>query len=84
MLDTKEEILSNVMWRFLQLRGYLDDKHQLTAWGKALQQAFSTLKPEEKLEESVLIGIELMRLGQLNSVDIFPNITGGPINGTGK
>lgn len=83
-LVTKEEILSNAMWRFLQLRGYIDDKHQLTAWGKALQEALKDLKPGEKMDEDVFVGIELLRLGQLTSADLFPNVTGGPMNGSSE
>lgn len=83
-LSTESEILSNVMWRFLQLRGYIDEKHQLTAWGRSLEAALSSLNPTENLEESVFIAVEMLRLGVLNSKEFFMTISGGPMRGTGK
>ncbi|KAK2879310.1 hypothetical protein FQN49_001006 [Arthroderma sp. PD_2] len=81
-LTSKQEIVSNVTWRFLQLRGYVDTKHQLTSWGKALESALSSLNPSENLEEPTFLAIELIRLGILNAKDWFPNISGGPMRGT--
>lgn len=76
--------MSNVMWRFLQLRGYIDDKRQLTHWGQALESALSSLDPSENLEEPTFLAVELIRLGILNKNDWFPNISGGPTRGTGE
>ncbi|KAK2741084.1 hypothetical protein FQN55_008488 [Onygenales sp. PD_40] len=81
-LSSKPEILSNVMWRFLQLRGYINEKHQLTQWGQALETALSSLSPGENLEESTFIAIELLRLGILSSKDWFSKISGGPMRGS--
>ncbi|OAL71144.1 hypothetical protein A7D00_4807 [Trichophyton violaceum] len=81
-LTTKQEIISNVTWRFLQLRGYVDSKHQLTTWGKALETALSSLKPSDNLEEPTFLAVELVRLGILSSKDWFPNISGGPMRGS--
>ncbi|KAM5473767.1 hypothetical protein MferCBS49748_000731 [Microsporum ferrugineum] len=81
-LTSKQEILSNVTWRFLQLRGYVDTKHQLTTWGKALESALASLKPSDNLEEPTFLAVELIRLGILSSKDWFPNISGGPMRGT--
>ncbi|KAF3483463.1 XPG I-region protein [Arthroderma uncinatum] len=81
-LTSKQEIVSNVTWRFLQLRGYVDTKHQLTSWGKALESALSSLNPSDNLEEPTFLAIELIRLGILNAKDWFPNISGGPMRGS--
>jgi hypothetical protein len=72
-----------VFWRFLQLRGYINEKHQLTTWGQALEATLSSLDPSENLEEPAFIGIELLRLGILNAKDWFANISGGPMRGSG-
>ncbi|KAL1953984.1 hypothetical protein VTO42DRAFT_1870 [Malbranchea cinnamomea] len=81
-LSSKDDIISNVMWRFLQLRGYIDDKRELTQWGEALESALSSLDPTEKLEEPTFLAVEMIRLGILNKNDWFPNISGGPLRGT--
>ncbi|KAI1945161.1 hypothetical protein LOZ57_004459 [Ophidiomyces ophidiicola] len=85
-LSTKAEILSNVMWRFLQLRGYIDDKHQLTAWGLALEKGLSCLNPyeQENLEEPTFLAVEMLRLGILNSKELFVNTSGGPMRGSAE
>lgn len=72
------------MWRLLQLRGYINEKHRLTQWGQALETAMSSLDPAENLEEPTFIAVELLRLGILSSKDWFANISGGPMRGTGK
>lgn len=74
----------NVFWRFLQLRGYIDKKHQLTTWGKGLQRALSYLDPSENLEETAVLAMELIRLGVLNANDWFSDISGGPMRGSGE
>lgn len=84
MLASQEDILSNVFWRFLQLRGYVDEKHQLTSWGTCLEQALSVLDPAENLEEPTFIAIELLRLGILNTKDWFSHVSGGPMRGSGR
>ncbi|KAJ5783035.1 XPG N-terminal [Penicillium paradoxum] len=82
VLSSQEDILSNVMWRFLQLRGYVDDKHKLTSWGQCLVQALSAVDPVENLEESVFIAIEMVRLGLLNTKPWFSHVSGGPMRGS--
>ncbi|KAL1980154.1 hypothetical protein VTN96DRAFT_4585 [Rasamsonia emersonii] len=81
-LSSQDDILSNVFWRFLQLRGYVDEKHQLTAWGTCLEQALSVLDPASNLEEPAFLAIELLRLGILGPKDWFSHISGGPMRGT--
>lgn len=81
-LSSQDDILSNVFWRFLQLRGYVDEKHQLTSWGTCLEQALSVLDPSESLEEPTFIAIELLRLGLLNTKDWFAHVSGGPMRGS--
>lgn len=68
----------------MQLRGYIDDKHQLTPWGAALEQALAATDPAENLEEATFLGVELLRLGLLNSTEWFSNVSGGPVRGSGR
>ncbi|KAI9678574.1 MAG: hypothetical protein M1817_005631 [Caeruleum heppii] len=81
-LVAKNDILSNTLWRFLQLRGYADEKHTPTAWGKALLAAMTGLDPADQLEEPTFLAMELLRLGLLNANDVFGNYIGAPQQGT--
>ncbi|CAI7675204.1 unnamed protein product [Penicillium palitans] len=82
VLSSQEDILSNVTWRFLQLRGYVDDKHRLTPWGQCLVQALSAIDPADNLDESIFIAIEMIRLGLLNTKGWFSHVSGGPMRGS--
>lgn len=77
-IDSTEEIVSLTLWRFLHLRGYVDNNHGLTSWGNAL--AMSLMDITEKLDEgslnsqntkelyeAVLMAHELIRFGVLGS-----------------
>ena len=35
------------------------------------------------MEEAILLAIEILKLGLLNSVDMFPQYSGAPMRGTG-
>ena len=83
ILSTQEDILSNVVWRFLQLRGYVDEKHNLTAWGKCLDQALSSVDPNDHLEDAIFIAIEMLRMDLLNTKNWFSHVSGGPMRGSG-
>ncbi len=58
-------IKANAIWRFLHLRGYINDEHVLTEWGNAL---LTTIKaaPLAHQEEAAVLAFELLRLGVLN------------------
>ena len=83
-LKSKEEILSNTLWRCVQLRGYVDTKHNLTGWGKALQAALSHLDPEDHLEEATFLAVELVRLNLMKANDLFATYIGAPLRGSEK
>ncbi|KAJ5719420.1 hypothetical protein N7493_007875 [Penicillium malachiteum] len=82
VLSSQEDILSNVIWRFLQLRGYVDDKHKLTVWGKCLEQALSSVDPADNLEDAIFIAIEMLRFDLLNTKNWFSHVSGGPMRGS--
>jgi len=71
-IDSAEMVTSVAIWRFLHLRGYVDDSHKLTSWGNALATAFLALreamenKPDVPgLDDAVLLAFELIKLGLL-------------------
>jgi hypothetical protein len=88
-LKTKDEILLNSMWRLLQLRGYIDEKHNLTSWGQVLHAvitatSFENTMPASDLEEGALIAVELARHGLLNANSMFGSYGGAPHHGNDK
>ena len=60
------EILFNVVGRFLQLRGFVNERHELTSWGRALKKALISLDSPDKLDDSVYLAFEMLRLGLLD------------------
>lgn len=86
-LTSHEAIASLVVWRFLHLRGYVNDSHTLTNWGSALSTAMtafaSTVQkyPEvPHLYEFLLVAFELIRFDLLNSKNKHEELHGLAIN----
>ena len=87
-----ENILANSVWRFMHDRGYINNDHTLSAWGKALKASLDHAKgsglmtPESgnEAEEAIFVAFELLRLNILNSASLFPTppYTGAPSRGT--
>nr|OQO27427.1 hypothetical protein B0A51_07878 [Rachicladosporium sp. CCFEE 5018] len=78
---TRQELLGNATFRFLEDRGYINNDHTLSAWGKALKVALDHAKSTEYLdvgedpreaEEAIFMAFELHRLDALNSLNLFP------------
>lgn len=82
LLKTRHEVTSNVIWRFLQLRGYINKKHQLTHWGKVLEASLSVVGSNKDQEEATLVAIELLRLNLLNADTMFVGYSGAPVHGS--
>lgn len=78
-LKSENEVIANVLWRFLQIRGYIDDKHELTSYGVMLEAALAALSGHAIKEELAVIAIELLRLGLLST----NSVTGAPVPLTG-
>lgn len=76
-ISSTEEVLANTLWRFLHLRGYVDDEHKLTEWGNALATTIKAL-PTPDQEEAALLAFELLRLGLLNARNRHDEWIGGP------
>ncbi|KAK8058734.1 nuclease-like protein [Apiospora phragmitis] len=68
-IDSDDMVASMVIWRFLHLRGYVNDNHQLT-------------NPEDKLADAVLLAYELIRLDLLHTRNQHPELNGLPMNGS--
>ncbi|KAM3088260.1 hypothetical protein ACMFMG_002314 [Clarireedia jacksonii] len=88
-LTTRSEILSNGLWRLLHVRGYVNDKHELTNWGNALATTLKAIQPiSEKykdahlIEEGAFIAFELLRFNNLHTRDRHPELIGGPMRGS--
>lgn len=83
-LVTRQEITANAVWRFLQLRDYVDSKHELTPWGKVMESTLTACGSSKEQEEAAFVAVELLRLGLLNASPMFPNYSGTPLRGTGQ
>ncbi|KAL8793941.1 MAG: hypothetical protein Q9195_003454 [Heterodermia aff. obscurata] len=82
LLKTRHEITANTIWRFLQVRGYINEKHHLTAWGKVLQAAILKVGPSKDQEEAAFLAVELLRLELLNADTMFAGYSGAPVRGS--
>lgn len=66
---TVNEVVANTFLRFLHIRDYINDSHELTKWGQALEVILSKLGSTSKAEDTALLAVELMRFGLLNGND---------------
>ncbi|KAJ6788843.1 hypothetical protein PWT90_06995 [Aphanocladium album] len=71
-IDSTNMVVSVAIWRFLHLRGYVNESHQLTKWGNALATTLLTLKEATEnrpdapaLDEAALLAFELVKFGLL-------------------
>ncbi|KAF4511090.1 hypothetical protein G6O67_002923 [Ophiocordyceps sinensis] len=71
-IDSSEMVTSVAIWRFLHLRGYVNDEHKLTRWGNALATTLLALKEANEnrpeipgVDEAALLAFELIRFGLL-------------------
>ncbi|PTB78608.1 PIN domain-like protein [Trichoderma longibrachiatum ATCC 18648] len=70
-IDSTDMVVSVAIWRFLHLRGYVDDSHKLTNWGNALATTLLAIRDamEETvpgIDEAALLAFELLRFGLLS------------------
>lgn len=93
VLTKLTEVRPNVVWRFLEQREYLTKEHTLAPWGKALQAAldnaansgaFVNADISREVEEAIFVGLELVRMGLLNTSNMFqvPPYSGPPMRGS--
>nr|ODN90857.1 XPG domain-containing protein [Cryptococcus depauperatus CBS 7855] len=63
VLDKKDEIVANVIWRFLEVRGFVQQNHTHSLIGKALHACFSVSRVNDRFQESLYLILELLRAG---------------------
>ncbi|KAG6029643.1 hypothetical protein E4U41_000296 [Claviceps citrina] len=87
-IDSMEMVTSVAIWRFLHLRGYVDESHTLTKWGNALATTLLALRDASEngpdvpgLDEAALLAFELVRHGVLGAKH-QQGIAGLPRRGT--
>ncbi|KAL8683777.1 MAG: hypothetical protein Q9186_000263 [Xanthomendoza sp. 1 TL-2023] len=78
VLESKDEVCANAVWRFLQLRGYVDRQHQLTVWGKVLDGMLSMTVFNAEQERAAFLAVELLRFGLLSADTMFSAYSGAP------
>ncbi|TQS38015.1 hypothetical protein Golomagni_01489 [Golovinomyces magnicellulatus] len=88
-LKSKHEVLSNTLYRFLHLRDYIDDQHELTGWGRALAITLRSIQPLIKefddvhqIEQAAILAFEMIRFGNLNARNRHPELIGGALRGS--
>lgn len=81
-LKHRNEVLANTVWRFLQLRGYVNENHALTDWGEVLKTALDASGSRKDQEEAVFIAVELLRLGLVTPDTMFLGYAGAPERGS--
>ncbi len=88
-LETPELVTTVCIWRFLHIRGYVDDNHVYTPWGTALAAAATALEPTVKkypqipyLVETMISAFELLRFDLLNARNKHEELRGLPVNGS--
>ncbi|KAL9936842.1 hypothetical protein V8E36_004077 [Tilletia maclaganii] len=82
-LEKKDEIVANVIWRTLELRGFLNHSHCHTPYARALHLALKQARVNDKLQEPLYLALELIRAGVLHaSYYSEKQYSGGPTMGT--
>ncbi|EIM22091.1 viral life cycle-related protein, partial [Wallemia mellicola CBS 633.66] len=83
VLHKKDEIVANTIWRFLELRSLLTPQHTHTPFGRAMHNALTVSRLNDKFQEPLLILVELLRAKVLHDRH-FSNrqFSGGPSFGT--
>ncbi|RUS17673.1 temperature dependent protein affecting M2 dsRNA replication-domain-containing protein [Endogone sp. FLAS-F59071] len=70
VLDTKDEIVANTLWKALEVLDFLNSKHTYTAWGAALAKALNhpttATASSVQLQEPLLLAFELIKFGHLS------------------
>lgn len=85
--DSAHHLVSSVIWRFLHLRDYTNDSHELTSWGQALAASMTALEPTVKnhprvpgLYAALLLAFELIKFNQLNTKPRQDELANGEVD----
>lgn len=66
VLEKKDEIVANVIWRMLELRGFLNHDHLHTPYARALHLSLKSARLNDKLQEPLYLALEMIRAGVLH------------------
>ncbi|KAH7908995.1 temperature dependent protein affecting M2 dsRNA replication-domain-containing protein, partial [Hygrophoropsis aurantiaca] len=82
-LDKKDEVVANVIWRFLELRGFLLNSHTHSALARAMYTAIKHARLNDKFQDPLYLFLELVRAGVMHG-HLWSGraFSGGPSFGT--
>jgi hypothetical protein len=73
-METREEIIADVLSRMLEHREFLSAKHTLTSYGRALLEGMSVSKKQQngangpiEHQSELVLALELLRAGLLHN-----------------
>ncbi|KAB5594780.1 hypothetical protein CTheo_1759 [Ceratobasidium theobromae] len=78
-LEKKDEVVANVIWRFLELRGFLLHAHTHSPLARALHNTLSAVRVNDKFQDSMYLFLEMVRAGVIHG-NLWSNraYSGGP------
>ncbi|KAF8603854.1 XPG I-region protein [Ceratobasidium sp. AG-I] len=78
-LEKKDEVVANVIWRFLELRGFLLHTHTHSPLARALYNTLSAVRVNDKFQDSMYLFLEMVRAGVMHG-NLWSNraYSGGP------
>ncbi|KAJ7691926.1 XPG I-region protein [Mycena rosella] len=65
-LEKKDEVVANVIWRFLELRGFLVNTHTHSPLARAMYTAIKHAKVNDKFQDPLYLFLELVRAGVMH------------------
>ncbi|KAF8074632.1 temperature dependent protein affecting M2 dsRNA replication-domain-containing protein, partial [Lyophyllum atratum] len=82
-LDKKDEVVANVIWRFLELRGFLLNTHIHSPLARAMYVAIKQARVNDKFQDPLYLFLELVRAGVMHG-HLWSGraFSGGPSFGT--
>ncbi|KAG6918177.1 hypothetical protein DXG01_016162 [Tephrocybe rancida] len=82
-LDKKDEVVANVIWRFLELRGFLLNTHTHSPLARAMYVAIKQARVNDKFQDPLYLFLELVRAGVMHG-HLWSGraFSGGPSFGT--
>jgi hypothetical protein len=82
-LDKKDEVVANVIWRFLELRGFLLNSHMHSPLARAMYVALKQTRVNDKFQDPLYLFLELVRAGVMHG-HLWSGraFSGGPSFGT--
>ncbi|KAJ7080750.1 XPG I-region protein [Mycena belliarum] len=82
-LEKKDEVVANVIWRFLELRGFLVNTHTHSPLARAMYTAVRHAKVNDKFQDPLYLFLELVRAGVMHG-HLWSGraFSGGPSFGT--